>query len=47
MINAVAADRYEAAIYEAKEVDALIASGISEEEASKKPFLGEYICGAQ
>ncbi|CAH0589251.1 unnamed protein product [Chrysodeixis includens] len=40
LLNAVVADRYEAAIAEAKEVDVLIASGISEEEASKKPFLG-------
>ncbi|XP_075980781.1 fatty-acid amide hydrolase 2-like [Anticarsia gemmatalis] len=40
VINAIARDRYEAAITEAKEVDTLIANGLSEEEAAKKPFLG-------
>ncbi|KOB74483.1 Amidotransferase subunit A [Operophtera brumata] len=38
-INAVAADRYETALAEAKEVDALIAAGLSDEERQKKPFL--------
>ncbi|KAH9637020.1 hypothetical protein HF086_007383 [Spodoptera exigua] len=40
VINAIAMDRYEAALAEAKEVDALIAQGLSDEEFNKKPFLG-------
>lgn len=40
IINAVAADRFEAALAEAKEADALIAAGLSEDEAKQKPFLG-------
>lgn len=40
IINAVAADRYEAALAEAKEVDTLIAAGLSDEEWQQKPFLG-------
>lgn len=40
MINAIAAERYDAALTEAKEVDDLIAKGLSEEDAKKKPFLG-------
>lgn len=40
VINAIAVDRYEAALNEAKEVDTLIAQGLSDEEFNKKPFLG-------
>ncbi|XP_061718144.1 fatty-acid amide hydrolase 2-like isoform X2 [Cydia pomonella] len=40
IINAVTEDRFEAAIADAREVDKLITSGLSEEEAAKKPFLG-------
>ncbi|KAJ8714862.1 hypothetical protein PYW08_004843 [Mythimna loreyi] len=40
IVNAIACDRYEAALAEAKEVDALIANGLSEEEFNKKPLLG-------
>ncbi|XP_049876081.1 fatty-acid amide hydrolase 2-like isoform X5 [Pectinophora gossypiella] len=40
IINAVAEDRYLAALDEAREVDRMIEAGLSEEEARKKPFLG-------
>lgn len=40
IINAIAADRYEAALTEAREVDRLVAVGLSEQEWQKKPFLG-------
>ncbi|KAJ0174834.1 hypothetical protein K1T71_009942 [Dendrolimus kikuchii] len=40
ILNAIAVDRYETAIAEAKEVDEKIASGLTDEEAHKKPFLG-------
>ncbi|XP_026321690.1 fatty-acid amide hydrolase 2-like [Hyposmocoma kahamanoa] len=40
IINAVAEERYVAALDEAREVDRIIAAGMSEEEARKKPFLG-------
>ncbi|XP_037293151.1 fatty-acid amide hydrolase 2 [Manduca sexta] len=39
IINAIAAERYEAALNKAREVDALIANGL-DEDAQKKPFLG-------
>ncbi|CAG4951312.1 unnamed protein product [Colias eurytheme] len=39
IINAITAERYEAALEEAREVDRQIAAGLSEEMA-KKPFLG-------
>ncbi|XP_045774671.1 fatty-acid amide hydrolase 2-A-like isoform X2 [Maniola jurtina] len=38
-LNAIAADRFEAALEEAREVDRLISEGLTE-ELSKKPFLG-------
>lgn len=40
IINAIAAERYEAALEEARQVDALIAAGLSDDEAKEKPFLG-------
>ncbi|XP_063386841.1 fatty-acid amide hydrolase 2-like [Cydia fagiglandana] len=40
IINAITEDRFGAALAEAREVDNLIAAGLSEEEAAKKPFLG-------
>lgn len=40
IINAIAAERYEGALEEARQVDALIAAGLSDDEARKKPFLG-------
>ncbi|CAH2043206.1 unnamed protein product, partial [Iphiclides podalirius] len=39
ILKAVVTDRYEAALEEAREVDRLVASGLSDEDA-KKPFLG-------
>ncbi|XP_077293000.1 fatty-acid amide hydrolase 2 [Arctopsyche grandis] len=40
IINAVTDERYEDALKDAKEVDKLIESGISEDVLKKKPFLG-------
>ncbi|KAJ2945422.1 hypothetical protein O0L34_g233 [Tuta absoluta] len=40
ILNAVAEERYLAALDEAKEVDKLIEAGLSDEEARRKPFLG-------
>ncbi|KAI8439156.1 hypothetical protein MSG28_013003 [Choristoneura fumiferana] len=40
LLNAIIEDRFPAAIEDARAVDALIAAGLSEEEAAKKPFLG-------
>nr|XP_049704213.1 fatty-acid amide hydrolase 2 [Helicoverpa armigera] len=40
IINAIAVGRYDAAIAEAKEVDALIANGLPDAEFDKKPLLG-------
>ncbi|XP_037292993.1 fatty-acid amide hydrolase 2 isoform X2 [Manduca sexta] len=40
IINAVTDERFEEARKEAKEIDLMIAKGLSEEEFKKKPFLG-------
>lgn len=40
VINAIASERYETAIAEAKEVDEKIAAGLGDDEAQSKPFLG-------
>ncbi|KAG6439150.1 hypothetical protein O3G_MSEX000530 [Manduca sexta] len=43
IINAVTDERFEEARKEAKEIDLMIAKGLSEEEFKKKPFLGAYL----
>ncbi|KAJ2945421.1 hypothetical protein O0L34_g232 [Tuta absoluta] len=40
IINALAEERFAEALDEARQVDKLIAAGLSDEEFSKKPFLG-------
>lgn len=40
ILNAVTDERYEDALKEAREVDKMIENGLSDEEFSKKPFLG-------